>query len=105
MLVLAVPAVRLLSGCGAPDVEGSDGGSNVSGLAVGAACDRDSRCASMHCECVDFDCTQRMCAAAECLCGYGTSGSCTDPLRTGIKDPDDCDGASASCRGLNSCMR
>jgi hypothetical protein len=73
-------------------------------LAVGATCVSDSVCESRHCECIDFDCLVRACAPAECLCGYGTSGSCGDPLRAGTVDPEDCEGPASSCQGLDSCL-
>ncbi len=73
-------------------------------LTVGAACTSDSACESSHCECVDFDCRVRACAPAECLCGYGTSGSCGDPLREGSADPEDCLAPTSSCHGLDSCL-
>jgi hypothetical protein len=81
-----------------------DGGDGAMPLGEGASCASDSACASLHCECVDFDCTQRVCAPAQCLCGYGTSGSCGDPLRPGIRDPGDCDGPTSGCQGVDTCV-
>ncbi len=86
------------------DGGGSDDGDGGTLLAVGAPCTRDSACASKNCECVDFDCTLRMCAAADCLCGYGTSGSCTDPLEEGARDPEDCDSEWHGCSGIDNCQ-
>ena len=66
-----------------------DAGTPAPRLANGVVCGADAECESAQCECTDFACTVRVCAAADCLCGYGTSGSCTDPM-TGREDPEDC---------------
>lgn len=108
--VVLVGLIAFASACGA-DTSDPDGGKTTDagratdggGAALGAACDSDARCQSQFCECVDFDCNTRVCAQNDCLCGYGTSGSCAGPLRSGSKDPDDCDGASVSCFTMNDC--
>ncbi len=87
-----------------PTRDAGSGGDAAAPLGEGAACASDSACASLHCECVDFDCMQRVCAAAQCFCGYGTSGSCGDPLRPGIRDPGDCDGPTSGCQGVDTCV-
>ncbi|HEY3450328.1 MAG TPA: hypothetical protein VGK67_28495 [Myxococcales bacterium] len=122
VLSVIAPLAVLLAGCPTfGEGEGDDAGADASTaltrdgggagdgdggtlLAEGAACTRDLACASKNCECVDFDCTLRMCAGASCLCGYGTSGSCTDPLERGAKDPEDCDSESQGCEGIDHCQ-
>lgn len=91
-----------LGGQDASTQHGQDDGGQ-SGLANGATCTSDLACQSKYCECVDFECTKRVCAAADCVCGYGTSGSCTDPIPTGSKDPEDCDSPAVNCSGINKC--
>lgn len=70
--------------------------------ADGESCDADADCDSSHCECVNFDCSERVCAPVDCLCGYGTSGSCEESLM-GMPDPEDCDGVF-ECETLNECI-
>ncbi len=72
------------------------------GFDDGDSCTADADCASTHCECVNFDCSERVCAPNDCLCGYGTSGSCVDSL-TGIADPEDCEG-QLECATMNECI-
>lgn len=68
----------------------------------GDQCLRDSECSSVNCECEDFECESRYCTPTDCVCGYGTSGSCTEPL-VGGQDPEDCDGPGESCGGIGAC--
>ena len=56
---------------------------------------------SLNCECTNFDCSERVCAPDDCLCGYGTSGDCVAPLLD-REDPEDCDGGF-ECAGIDSC--
>jgi hypothetical protein len=51
---------------------------------------------------VNFDCSERVCAPVDCLCGYGTSGSC-DEAMTGTPDPEDCDG-ELECATMDDCI-
>ena len=62
----------------------------------GAVCLSDSECNSGNCECEDFECLMRVCAPNNCVCGYGTSGSCDEPM-TGGYDPEDCDVGNEVC--------
>lgn len=101
--------LKLATACGdTPPENTNDAGSSVDSgnnlLANGGTCTSDSQCQSGQCECLDFDCVTRVCANATCLCGYGTSGSCTDALRTGTKDPQDCDSTGVSCQGVGQCQ-
>ena len=66
------------------------------GLDDGLICLADNECESSNCECEDFNCTVRVCAEADCLCGYGTSGTCVDPM-DGLQDPEDCDQTGQVC--------
>lgn len=72
-----------------------------SDLGVGEVCGADADCASGNCECEDFECRSRVCADSDCLCGYGTSGSCSEGIVDG-PDPEDCSGDSL-CSGLGDC--
>lgn len=113
VLILAVAALAggLAVGCGGGEEPLGSQDANTqhdqvdagSGLANGTTCTSDSACQSKYCECIDFECNKRVCAAADCVCGYGTSGSCTDPIPTGSKDPEDCDSPSVNCAGINKC--
>ena len=62
----------------------------------GAVCLADAECNSGNCECVNFDCTERVCAPDNCVCGYGTSGSCDEAMSGGY-DPEDCDVGNEVC--------
>ncbi len=72
--------------------------------ANGASCESDGECASQQCECVDSPCSIRVCAADNCVCGYGTSGTCASGMAGGIADPQDCDAPGYGCQGLNQCQ-
>jgi hypothetical protein len=72
------------------------------GLGDGDSCTADADCASTHCECVNFDCSERVCAPNDCLCGYGTSGSCDESM-TGTTDPEDCEG-QLECATMDECI-
>ncbi len=78
------------SGDASDDANAPDGSSELNG--DGESCAADAECASGNCECEDFNCDTRVCAASDCICGYGTSGACENPM-TGADDPEDCDGA------------
>ncbi len=73
-------------------------------LDLGDVCFLDAECQSGQCECENFDCTIRICAAVDCLCGYGTSGACTDPI-VGTQDPEDCDLGSETCFAIDDCSQ
>ena len=72
-------------------------------LANGNRCAADGDCLSGNCECEDFECELHFCVEDDCLCGYGTSGSCDEPL-TGQQDPEDCEGADVSCGAIDDCV-
>lgn len=82
---------------------GSDGYC-VARKANGETCLGDTECQSSHCECVDSPCSIRVCAAQNCICGYGTSGSCTSGMM-GVPDPEDCDAQGYGCSGVNTCKQ
>jgi hypothetical protein len=65
-------------------------------LQDGDICFADIECNSGNCECEDFECLSRVCAPDNCVCGYGTSGSCDDPMEGGY-DPEDCDIGNEVC--------
>src|SRR5262245_56130110 len=111
----------LAAGCGevVSDVDGAmsatpDGGGSIDVVVVdappcpqepcanGLACTVGSGCVSGNCECVDPGCATRVCAADDCVCGYGADGTCAQQMTGGQVDPDDCAGANAcfagSCR-------
>jgi len=79
-----------------------DTGESPDPLVDGETCSADAECASTHCECVNFDCSERVCAPVDCLCGYGTSGSCDESM-TGTPDPEDCDG-EVECATMDECI-
>ena len=79
-----------------------DTGDEPAGLDDGETCAADAECASTHCECVNFDCSERVCAPLDCLCGYGTSGSCDESM-VGTPDPEDCDG-ELECATMDDCV-
>ena len=79
-----------------------DTGDEPTGLDDGETCAADAECASTHCECVNFDCSERVCAPLDCLCGYGTSGSCDESM-IGTPDPEDCDG-DLECATMDDCV-
>ncbi len=85
------------SGTLPPDI-----GESPDPLVDGETCSADAECASTHCECVNFDCSERVCAPVDCLCGYGTSGSCDESM-TGTPDPEDCDG-EVECATMDDCI-
>lgn len=64
---------------------------------VGSACSENPACGSSHCECVDLDCHEKVCAATQCTCGYGPGGSCDHHLSNGASDPEDCDQPGRVC--------
>lgn len=64
---------------------------------VGSVCSENAACGSSHCECVDAACDNRICAATQCMCGYGAGGSCDQYLPNGASDPEDCDQAGHVC--------
>lgn len=72
-------------------------------LMNGDRCSADVDCQSGNCECEDFECEVRFCTATDCLCGYGTSGSCDEAL-TGMPDPQDCDGDGEACGDIDDCQ-
>jgi hypothetical protein len=89
----------------APDDSGAlppDTGEGPEPFADGETCAADAECDSTHCECVNFDCSERVCAPVDCLCGYGTSGSCDESM-TGTPDPEDCDG-ELECATMDDCI-
>ena len=69
----------------------------------GDRCAVDANCTSGNCECEDFACHSRVCAAADCICGYGTSGVCDNPM-AGAADPEDCMGDSTCGAEVGSCI-
>jgi hypothetical protein len=79
-----------------------DTGDEPFALDDGETCAADAECASTHCECVNFDCSERVCAPLDCLCGYGTSGSCDESM-VGTPDPEDCEG-ELECAPMNDCV-
>ena len=65
----------------------------------GLACTHNAGCTSGNCECTDAECTVRVCAPADCPCGYGEDGACTGQLTPGTEDPEDCEDPTACYRG------
>lgn len=78
---------------------------NCCGIVVSvsdASCTADSQCSPPHCECIDSTCSERVCAAADCVCGWGPGGTCTNNLTSGTEDPEDCEGG-VDCNAGGNC--
>jgi len=91
--------VSLLTACNKDLIEDT-----ADRLTEGDLCVADVECASGNCECEDFECLSRVCAPDNCVCGYGTSGSCDSPMEGGY-DPEDCDlGAEVCGPAIGDCL-
>ncbi len=68
---------------------------------LGQSCADHAECGAGHCECADATCSARICAATDCLCGFGPeSNPCgSGVLSDGTEDPLDCTGDSACWGG------
>lgn len=87
-----------------PDIPPLDAsGWDSTSVTLGNRCAIDANCTSGNCECEDFACHSRVCAAADCICGYGTSGVCDNPM-TGAADPEDCSDGSTCGTEVGSCI-